>query len=40
MKVVETKNNRRKKMIEYAALCTDCEITQNYKVIGEPTEKQ
>ena len=39
MKVVETKTTDEKKMIEYAALCTDCEITQNYKVIGEPTEK-
>ena len=39
MKVVETKTTDEKKMIEYATLCTDCEITQNHKVIGEPTEK-
>ena len=39
MKVVETKTTDEKKMIEYAALCTDCEITKNHNVIGEPTEK-
>ena len=39
MKVIEIKSKNEKLTIEYGALCTDCEISSNYKVTGEPTEK-
>ena len=38
MKVTEIKSNNKDLAIQYGALCTDCEISDN-KVIGEPTEK-
>ena len=39
MKVVEVMANDERQIMEYASLCTDCEISNNYEVIGEPTEK-
>ena len=39
MKVVEIMANDQRQIMEYASLCTDCEISKNYEVIGEPTEK-
>ena len=39
MKVVEIMANDERQIMEYASLCTDCEISKNYEVIGEPTEK-
>ena len=39
MKVVEVMANDERQIMEYASLCTDCEISKNYEVIGEPTEK-
>lgn len=39
MKVVEVMANDERQIMEYASLCTDCEISKNYEIIGEPTEK-
>ena len=39
MKVVEVQSFDERRTLAYSALCTDCSIMQDYKVIGEPTEK-
>lgn len=39
MTVVEIKSENENLALEYGSLCTNCEITNTYKVIGEPTEK-
>ena len=39
MKVVEVQAFDERRTLAYSALCTDCSIMKDYKVIGEPTEK-
>ncbi len=39
MKVVEVKAVNENLALEYASLCTDCEILNDFEVVGEPTEK-